>query len=149
VPAPSHPDLARPASDRVVRGSCLCGAVAYEARGEPLRAWSCHCSRCRKARGAAHATNLFLPLDGFAFTRGEGALRSFKVPEALRFTQVFCRTCGSALPRTDADRSVVVIPMGSIDGDPGVRPSRHIFVASKAPWFEITDDLPQDAEVPA
>jgi hypothetical protein len=149
VPAPSHPDLPRVASDRVVRGSCLCGAVRYEARGEPLRVWNCHCSRCRKARGAAHASNLFMPFDGFAFTQGEDALRSFKVPEALRFTQVFCRTCGSAMPRVDTERGFAVVPMGSVDGDAGVRPSRHIFVASKAPWFEITDDLPQHAELPA
>jgi hypothetical protein len=148
VDAPAWPDLPRAASDAVVRGSCLCGAVAYESRGEPRRAWNCHCSRCRKARGAAHASNLFVPLDGFAFTRGEDRLASFKLPEALRFTQVFCLTCGSAMPRTDAARAIAVIPLGSVDGDPGVRPSRHIFAASKAPWFEIADDLPQDADAP-
>jgi hypothetical protein len=106
----------------------------------------CHCSRCRKARGAAHASNLFAPLDGLSFTRGEDRLASYKVPEAERFTQVFCRTCGSPLPCPQPARGAAVVPMGSLDGDPGVRPSRHIFVASKAPWYEIADDLPRDAE---
>ena len=148
VPAPAQPDLERGAGRAGVRGSCLCAAVAYEATGESLRAWNCHCSRCRKARGAAHASNLFMPLAGFRFTRGEERLASYKVPEALRFTQVFCRTCGSPMPRVDPDRGIAVVPMGSLDGDPGVRPSRHIFAASKAPWFELADDLPQDAEYP-
>lgn len=148
MPATAQPDLARDDSAAGVRGSCLCGGVAYESTGAPLRAYSCHCSRCRKARGAAHASNLFGPIDGFRFVRGEERLASYKVPEAQRFMQVFCRTCGSPMPRVDPDRGIVVIPMGSLDGDPGVRPSRHIFVGSKAPWFEIADDLPQDADFP-
>ena len=145
VAAPLQPDLARPGAAGGVRGSCLCGAVAYELSGEGLMARHCHCSRCRKARGAAHASNLFAPLDGLRFTRGEDRLASYKVPEAERFTQVFCRTCGSPLPCPQPARGAAVVPMGSLDGDPGVRPSRHIFVASKAPWYAIADDLPRDA----
>lgn len=149
VVASVQPDLARPgAAAGGLAGSCLCGAVAYVGTGEPLRAWSCHCTRCRKARGAAHASNLFGPLAGIRFTRGEERLASYKVPEALRFMQVFCRTCGSPMPRLDPERDLAVIPMGSLDGDPGVRPSRHIFVASRAPWYEIPDDLPRHAEYP-
>jgi hypothetical protein len=102
--------------------------------------------RCRKARSAAHASNLAVPIDGFRFTRGEDRLGSYKVPEALFFTQVFCRTCGSPMPLVDTVRGFVVIAMGALDADPGVRPRNHIFVASKAPWFEITDPLPQFAE---
>ena len=59
----------RPALDPpppgVVRGSCLCGDVAFELRGKPLRMTNCHCSRCRRGRSAAHATNLVYPLDAF------------------------------------------------------------------------------------
>jgi hypothetical protein len=131
-----------------LRGSCLCGAVTYEVEGEPMRCWNCHCSRCRKARSAAHATNLFVHADGTRFTRGEDNLSSFKPPEAERFTQVFCRTCGSPMPRIDRVRGFAVVPMGSLDDDPGMRPSRHIFTGSKAPWYDIADDLPQDVELP-
>lgn len=140
---PPDPPGAKP------RGSCLCGAVAYVVEGESFRAWNCHCSRCRKARSAAHASNLFVPADGLRFTRGEDELRSFKPPDALRFTQVFCRVCGSPMPRIDRERGFAYIPMGSLDDDPGVRPSRHIFAGSKAPWYEIPDDLPQDEEYPS
>jgi hypothetical protein len=131
------------------RGSCLCGKVTYIVQGQPLRSHNCHCSRCRKARSAAHASNLFTAADGVRFTRGEDLLSTYKVPEALRFTHVFCSSCGSPMPRIDPSRGITVIPLGGLDDDPGMRPQSHIFVASKAPWFDITDDLPQFAEYPA
>jgi hypothetical protein len=148
VDAPVQPDLARAATPAGAAGSCLCGGVAYAISGDALTARHCHCSRCRKARSAAHASNLMVPLDALRITRGEALLASWKVPEAERFTQVFCRTCGSPMPCPQPARGVAVVPMGSLDGDPGIRPSRHIFVASKAPWYEIPDDLPQDAGYP-
>jgi hypothetical protein len=126
-----------------VRGSCLCGAVTFVVEGKPLRAVNCHCGRCRRARSAAHAANLFTAADGVKFTRGEDNRSSYKLPEARFFTQVFCRTCGSAMPRIDRERGIAVIPMGSLDDDPGIRPQYHIYVGSKAPWFEIADELPR------
>ena len=133
---------------REARAACLCGAVAYVVEGQPLRAWNCHCSRCRKARAAAFASNLFVAVDGLRVTRGADQLVSFKLPEARFFTHVFCRTCGSSMPRQDHERGFAVIPMGSLDDDPGIGPQRHIFTASKAPWYDIPDDLPQDVEYP-
>jgi hypothetical protein len=128
-------------------GSCLCGAVAYEIRS-PLRMYHCHCSRCRRARSAAHTTNLFAKLDDFKFTRGEELVKQYKVPEAKLFTIAFCTRCGGKAPRVARDRGVVSIAAGTLDTDPGLPPAVHIYVASKAPWFEITDDLPQHAEMP-
>ena len=132
----------------MVRGSCLCGEVGYEIEGPFAAFRHCHCSRCRKARGAAHASNLFVAADRFRWTRGEDRLDAFKVPDARFFTHTFCRTCGSSLPRVDPDRGIAVVPAGTLDDDPGVRPTEHIFVGSKAPWFEIADDLPRYGERP-
>jgi len=146
IDAPVVPDRAREAVAAPIHGSCQCGAVAFEATGDVIICRNCHCMRCRKARSAAHASNLAVPIDGFCFTRGEDRLGSYKVPDARFFTQVFCRRCGSPMPRVDTGRGFVVITMGALDGDPGVRPRNHIFVASKAPWFEITDALPQYAD---
>ncbi len=73
---------------------------------------------------------------------------TYTLPEARRFTYAFCRLCGSSMPRCDPNGGPVGIPMGSLDDDPGMRPQAHIFVASKAPWYEIADDLPQYAEYP-
>ncbi len=130
------------------RGSCLCGGVAFEATGTPIRVNHCHCSRCRKCRGTGHATNLVLPLDGFRFLKGAELVRTFKLPEAKHFAHAFCDVCGSSVPRIDESRSIVIIPMGSFDDDPGVRPERHIFVGSRPPWDEIHDALPCFEEAP-
>jgi hypothetical protein len=129
-----------------IHGSCNCGAVAFEYDGEPIVARHCHCSRCRKGRSAAHASNLIVPHGRFRFTRGVEHTVSYKVPDAKSFTQVFCAACGGKLPRVAPGRGIAVIPMGALDDDPGVRPREHIFTASKAPWFEILDALPQYPE---
>jgi hypothetical protein len=141
------PDPPRaPARAGVVRGGCNCGAVAFEYEGAPILCRNCHCSRCRKGRSAAHASNLGTKLAQLRWTRGEDRVALYKVPDAKFFAQAFCTGCGSKLPRVDASRDLAVIPLGSLDDDPGVRPSEHIFVNSKAPWFEIADALPQHAE---
>ncbi len=142
-------DLApRDPAGKGARGSCLCGEVGYVVEGAAVRCHHCHCSRCRKAKAAAFASNLFTAADGVRFTRGEELLSSYKVPEAKYFTQVFCRVCGSPMPRFDRDRNLAIVPMGSLDDDPGIRVNRHIFVGSKAPWYAIADDLPQYVEIP-
>jgi hypothetical protein len=144
--APVQSNLTRASVAAPIHGSCLCNAVAFEATGDPIMCRHCHCTRCRKARSAAHASNLVVPVEGFRFTRGEDCLASYKAPGAKFFTQTFCPTCGSPMPRVDTGRGFVVIPMGSLDNDPGTTPRNHIFVGSKAPWFEITDTLPQFPE---
>lgn len=138
----------RAARAGAIAGSCLCGDVAYETAGAPLRMYNCHCLRCRRARGAAHATNVFYPLEGFRWTRGEEGLTSYALPGARYFGSCFCSRCGSAMPRSYAERGIVSVPAGSLDTDPGMRPQAHIYVGSKAPWFEITDAVPQFTEMP-
>lgn len=132
----------------ITAGSCLCGAAAYEATGEPLLMQSCHCQRCRRARAAAHGTNIFYKAGQFRWTRGADAVAEYKLPEARFHTVAFCRHCGGSLPKVAVERDIAVIPAGSLDTDPGMRPQRHIFTRYKAPWFEITDSLTQFAEAP-
>jgi len=142
--------LTRPAvpqRDGVADGSCLCGEVAYEVRA-PIRMYHCHCWRCRRARSAAHTTNMFSSIDDFAFTRGEQLVAQYKVPEALRFGVAFCTRCGGKVARVSRERGNVVVPVGALDTDPGMRPQANIYVGSKAPWYDITDSLPQFAEAP-
>jgi hypothetical protein len=78
-----------------IAGSCLCGEVRFELTREPVGAVHCHCSRCRKTSGTAFASNLFFRYDALRYTQGEDHLRSYKPPEAERFTHVFCNRCGS------------------------------------------------------
>jgi len=133
--------------DGVADGSCLCGEVAYEVRAA-VRMYQCHCGRCRRARSAAHGQNLFAKLENFDFTRGEELVAHYQVPEAQRFANAFCTRCGGKAPRVASAAGVVVVPTGTLDTDPQLRPLANIFVASKAPWFDITDGLPQYPELP-
>ena len=125
-----------------LKGGCLCGAVKYEVTGEPKRFYHCHCSRCRKATGAGHASNLFLQPAALKWLSGEEQIRSFKVPEAKRFTNSFCATCGSRLPRQAAGTDIVMIPCGSLDDEVPIRPQARIFSGSRASWSCADDGLP-------
>jgi hypothetical protein len=58
-----------------------------------------------------------------------------------------CAECGSFLYSVVREGKWVHVAMGSLVDDPTIRPSEHIYVGSKAPWFEITDELPQNDEL--
>ena len=125
-----------------IPGSCLCGAVRFEVTGPFLRAGHCHCSRCRKHSGALMGTQGRVRRVDFHLLAGEEALRVWRPPEGA--VKVFCGGCGSSLfGGTWPEGEEVTIRLGSLDADPGIRPQFHTFVDSRAPWDEITDDLPR------
>ena len=132
----------------IAEGSCLCGAIGFETTGAPMRMMNCHCSRCRIGRAAAHATNLFYKIDQFRWVRRGELASEFKVPDARFHTVAFCSRCGAKVPKVSEDRGLVNVPAGSLDTDPGMRAQGHIFVADKAPWFDITGALPQFPAMP-
>jgi len=137
-----------PAPEGVVRGSCVCGGIEFHLT-EPFEVvHNCHCIRCRKARAAAHATNGFVSSDGIHFVKGEERLKTYKPPGARFFTQVFCETCGGKMPHVDMERRLAVVPLGALDDDPKAKARDHLFVAYKAGWHDITDDLPTYEEDP-
>jgi hypothetical protein len=132
-----------PDEPRRLTGRCECGRVAYCVTDAFRYALNCHCSRCRAATGAA-----FKPLAGierhqFAVTDGAEALMVYGTDD-LNDTR--CSACGSLLYSIVRDGAYVHVAMGSLVDAPTMRPNAHIFVGSKAPWFEITDDLPQHTE---
>jgi hypothetical protein len=104
-------------------GSCLCGEVAFEL-----------------VRSADSAK--------FRWVRGEAQVSNYGPPKDWHFGTAFCRQCGSTLPRVVRSVGIVVVPAGTLDGDPDTRPTGHGFADSKAEWFPITDDLPQYAGMP-
>ena len=128
----------------MVRGSCLCGGIKFEARTVPLLT-TCHCSKCRKSRGGAFSVTASVPLRDFRFLQGNDLIAAYQ-PTGGGYSPVFCRVCGSSAPWVVEDRQLVFIPAGLLDDDPGVRPALHMFVGSKAPWWDITDHLPQFRE---
>lgn len=131
----------------LLRGGCLCGAVQFEVAGEITKFYHCHCSRCRKSTGTGHASNLFLQPAALRWLTGEESVRSFKLPEAKRFTRQFCASCGSPLPRQIKDTDIVIAPAGSLDTEPPARPQARIFWDSRASW-SCGGDLPAYPDYP-
>jgi hypothetical protein len=144
VPVPA----ATAAAPGRTRGSCLCGAVAYEFTGVAQRMYYCHCGRCRRSRAAAHGAQLFVEPRAFAWLHGEDDVTDYALPGGRYFGSAHCRTCGSKLPRVQSTLNLVTIPCGSLDDDPGIRAQAHIFVGSKAAWYPLTDDLPRFEALP-
>lgn len=129
----------------MLRGSCLCGRIRYEVRGPVGRVSHCHCSMCRKAHGAAFATYGRVERSEFVLICGADDIGSYESSPGVRRT--FCKRCGSNLQFiSDKRPSTLSLALGSLDDDPNVEASLHIFVGSKAPWFRITDNLPQHTE---
>lgn len=146
MPATERPAAATSGTD--VQGSCLCGDVAFAISGRPRMMFYCHCSRCRLARSAAHASNVFYKADGFRWLRGAELVQTYHLPGAKFFGTAFCQRCGSSLPRVSVERDSAVVPAGCLDNDPGIRVQAHIYVGSKANWDRISDAVPQFADMP-
>ncbi len=129
-------------ADINVKGSCLCGEVTYEIEG-PFKIFQyCHCSRCRKSSGSAHASNLFVPPERFKWTSGEEFVGRYEHPDAKYFASAFCKQCGSSLPWAVQGGKNIVVTGGTLDDDPGIKPMSNMFWQSRAAWFESTSDLP-------
>jgi hypothetical protein len=144
-------EVQRPAAPSVeegTHGSCLCGEVTFVVCGAPARWLQCHCSRCRRGRSAAHGSNTFYPLAQFEWKTGREMVRSYRPPDAERFTLSFCARCGGGAPVERDKVPFVLVPAALLDADPGARPQGHIHVASKSSWYAICDELPQFAELP-
>ena len=126
---------------KILKGSCVCGAVRYEL-SEPFRAFQyCHCSRCRRVSGAPHASNIFVAPAQFRFTAGQDKIRTFKLPEARYWRNAFCEDCGSRVPLASALAPAVMVPAGGLEDTPEARPERNIMWDSRAGWQVSTSEL--------
>ena len=126
----------------MLTGSCLCGAIRYAIEGRIGPVVNCHCSQCRKASGAAFASNASVRRDAFRFLAGRSSVREYESsPGKFR---AFCGQCGSPVySRRDSEPELRRIRLGTLDSDPERRPLAHVWTGSKAPWYEIRDGLPQ------
>jgi len=124
------------------QGSCLCGAVKFSIENSIKDIVYCHCSLCRKAQGSAFATNANVASDDFNFICGEENLSHYSSSKTQ--TKSFCKTCGSPImSKSTSAPGKIRIRLGTIESDISERPQAHIFVASKANWETISDDIPQ------
>ena len=135
------PERSSPAS--VLRGGCWCGVVEFTVADEFGYAAYCHCGRCRRATGAAFKPFAGIEREKLRLVSSEAGL--LVLGDAMTH-DARCRACGSLLYSVVRDGAFVHVALGALLDVPSVRPTKHIFVGSKAPWYEITDDLPQYAE---
>lgn len=128
-------------------GGCLCGRVTFRVSGAFESFFLCHCSRCRKGSGSAHAANLFSTSASIEWLSGEAEVKTFVVPET-RHQRSFCTRCGSALPGTQANGVLLVVPAGSLDSPVSIRPNAHICVADSAEWDRQLESVPRLDSLP-
>ena len=124
----------------MITGSCLCGSVSYQITGRISDIWLCHCSKCRKTNGSAFQSGAVCRESAFRWTSGEKTIQDFVTDTGYR--NRFCPQCGSKAPSHPFD-GFVWLPVGSLEGDIDAKLLCHIFVDSKAPWYEIHGDLHQ------
>lgn len=129
-----------------ISGSCLCSSVKFEIIGPVRGALHCHCGRCRKQHGAAFRSRVRVQTKDLNWLQGEDQIKYYE--SSPGFHRGFCGNCGSPVVNYVEQAGEYGVPLGVLDDDPEIRPGFHIFVGSKAPWFEITDDLPQHDELP-
>jgi len=132
----------------VIRGGCLCGKVAFTVSAPFEQFHLCHCRRCQKATGTAHASLLFGKPESLKWLSGEELIKNFKLPEAKFFAKSFCSECGSVLPRVMRDGAVLMVPAGLLDDDPKIKPQDHIFWKDRAVWNDDTLEAPCFEEYP-
>lgn len=126
----------------MLEGACFCGAVCYRVADEFSYEVNCHCSNCRRATGAAFKPIAGIARDHLTVTRGSDAIQRVPGPDGSWWSE-HCQACGSLLYAVIDNASFVHVAMGTLIDAPSIVPTHHVFVGSKAPWFNITDDLPQ------
>jgi len=123
----------------MTKGSCLCGAVTFEVSAPLHPPDACHCTLCRKQSGHYWAST-DVPRTAVKLT---GADRLTWYRSSPKVRRGFCSTCGAALFWDVDGREKIAIGMGAFDGATGTRLEKHIFVADKGDYYDITDGLPQ------
>jgi hypothetical protein len=127
---------------RMITGGCLCGAIRYQAEGEPLFAVHCHCRDCQKASGTGHVPVMGVARRGFTVT-GETRSYAKKGGSGQRSVRHFCPTCGSLLFGTpEVAPDAITIYVGSLDDPSAFRPQLIMYARDRQPWDVVADDLP-------
>lgn len=125
----------------MITGRCECGKVKFEVKGEITELSHCHCSQCRRLHGSAFASFGGVSRSNFNYLSGETDIKKYASSEGS--DRVFCGYCGSnILVEVDSEPDELYLAMGTVDGDPECPPAYHQYVGSKAPWYEICDNLP-------
>ena len=136
-------------SQLMTKGSCLCGAIEFQISGTLNKIQACHCQQCRKAQGTPFATNLPVAVEHFTITKGNDVLKEFKSQTREGKYRLFCSHCGSPIiSRMESLPDVVRVRAGTLDEPVVSELAHHQFVADKASWWNIDDELPRHHKAP-
>ena len=131
---------------KYLAGSCLCRKVKIQVPDRFDWVGYCHCSECRKFSGSAFASGAGVDFEDFKITEGEEFVTYYHKTEDTDLG--FCSNCGSSLFSKKLESKIYYILLGILDDSPTQKPASHIFVGSKAPWYEITDGISKFDEMP-
>jgi hypothetical protein len=127
-----------PSPEEPLTGECACGTVRFEVTKPFNTAGYCHCKRCQRRTGALWSENAIVDSDGFRFTAGEDAVLTWTPDGGL--PKSFCGECGGHVTGGPPGGGFVVVRLGCVDGDPGIRPEWHTWVSSAPGWEALPDD---------
>jgi hypothetical protein len=130
----------------ILHGRCSCGEVSFTVPNALDYAFYCHCSRCRVRTGSAFAAIGAVSIDKLQVTAGNEYL--LIEGECSDGYGARCSRCHAFLFAAVRDRQYAHVSLGVLAGTPSRLPDHHIYVGSKAPWYQITDALPQYDELP-
>ena len=125
---------------KTLKGGCLCGQVSWQLSGPYEFFGMCQCSRCRKATGAAFATNLFVKANQFKWLTGESEVGEYVMEAPNTFGYAFCKTCGSRAPRFSSARGWMMAPLGSTMQTPEIEPTL-VCAKDHTDWFKKLEEM--------
>ncbi len=127
-------------SVKTLSGGCMCGTVRFTVEDRFSRFYFCHCEQCRKMTGSAHASNLFTSIDNIHWEKGQEETVRYDHP-TRSFSRVFCKHCGSGLPYQSRSGKALIVPAGSLDGEPTKLPDAQIFCGEQTEWHKQLHSL--------
>ena len=125
---------------KTLKGECLCGLVSWQLSGPYEFFGMCQCSRCRKATGAAFATNLFVKVDQFKWLSGKDVVNEYVMEPPNTFGNAFCENCGSRAPRFSSARGWMMAPLGSTMEEPEIEPTL-VCAKDHTDWFKKLEEM--------
>ena len=128
----------------ILRGGCACGAVRYEAAGDVIASFVCHCTDCQRATGGGPTYGMLVPADGFKLMKGKPRVYWLSGDSGKRVGRNFCPDCGSPVcTELEVAPHLREIAAGSLDERSSFRPGLHMWVSSAPPWHHIDPALPR------
>ncbi|TBR43478.1 aldehyde-activating protein [Marinomonas agarivorans] len=118
-----------------LKGSCLCQSIQFEIENSFRSFFLCHCHQCQKMTDSAHVANLFIDKNAITWLKGESKATHYQVP-GHDIKNVFCPDCGSPVPYLNSNGKLLIVPAGSLDGEPSIAPHSHIFMEEKRKWHD-------------